>query len=176
MGNLAWEKNSVRQGEAGLELGVFGDGGYVTTKVNRELGGGRVETSNTVLLWETAVGEIASCSCVVGGELEEGGYGKVTYMGGSRKCIVVKKGMGPEEGRRMVTEITGSDLSKHKLWYSLKCDWKISMTIEKGCGCEDIFLGRDVTRTNKFASSSTQSLQVEWLQVTFHVRPTEATS
>jgi len=30
------------------------------------------------------------------GELEEGRDGKVTYVGGSRKCIVVKEGMGVE--------------------------------------------------------------------------------
>ncbi|KAJ8426320.1 hypothetical protein Cgig2_011752 [Carnegiea gigantea] len=51
--------------------------------------------------------EIATCLCVMGVELKEGGYEKVTYVGGSRKCIVVKEGTGPEEMRRMVTEITG---------------------------------------------------------------------
>ena len=53
-------------------------------------------------------GEISS-SCVMGGELEEGGYGKVTYVGWSSKCIVVNDGMRLEEVRSMVTEITGSD-------------------------------------------------------------------
>ena len=51
---------------------------------------------------------------------EESGYEKVTYVGGSRKYIVVKEGMGLEEVRRMVMEIAGSDLFEHKLWYSLK--------------------------------------------------------
>jgi len=55
-----------------------------------------------------------------GGELEKRRDGKVTYVEGSRKCIVLMKGMGIEEERRMVTEITGNDLSKQKLWYSLK--------------------------------------------------------
>ena len=34
------------QGEAGPELGVFGDGGYVTMKVSSELGGGSVGPSD----------------------------------------------------------------------------------------------------------------------------------
>jgi len=32
-----------------------------------------------------------------GGELENGGDGKVTYMGGSRKCIGLKEGTWMEE-------------------------------------------------------------------------------
>jgi len=77
----------------------------------------------------------------MGEELKEGGYGKVTYGRGSRKCIVMKEGTRLKEMRRMVTEITGSDLSEHKLWYSLKYDRQILMTVEKGCGCENSFQG-----------------------------------
>jgi len=47
-----------------------------------------------------------------GRELEECGDRKVTYVGGSRKCIVVKEETGVEEVRRMVMEITCSNLSE----------------------------------------------------------------
>ena len=63
----------------------------------------------------------------MGGGLKEGEYGKVTYVGGSRKYIVVKEGMRLEEVRSMVAEITDSDLSKHKLWYNLKYDRQMLM-------------------------------------------------
>ncbi|KAJ8437177.1 LOW QUALITY PROTEIN: hypothetical protein Cgig2_003806 [Carnegiea gigantea] len=63
-----------------------------------------------VLLWEAmVVGERD--------KLEDGGDRKVTYAGVSRKCMVVKEGMGMEEVQRIVTEITGNDLTDHKLWY-----------------------------------------------------------
>ncbi|KAJ8423382.1 hypothetical protein Cgig2_033191 [Carnegiea gigantea] len=42
----------------------------------------------------------------VRGKLEECGDGKVTYVGGLRKCIVVNEGMEAEEVRRMVIKIT----------------------------------------------------------------------
>ena len=41
--------------------------------------------------------EGACCLCVMGEELEECGDGKVTYVGGLRKCIVVNKGTEAEE-------------------------------------------------------------------------------
>ena len=46
--------------------------------------------------------------------------GKVIYEGGSRKCMVVKEGMGVEEVIGMIKEITGTDMSGKKLWYILK--------------------------------------------------------
>jgi len=42
--------------------------------------------------------------------------------GGWTKCIVLKEGLGMDEVRRMVSEITGNDLTVQKLWYSLKYD------------------------------------------------------
>ncbi|KAJ8437198.1 hypothetical protein Cgig2_007548 [Carnegiea gigantea] len=65
------------------------------------------------------------------GKQQKGGYGKVTYVGRSRKCIVVKDVMGLEEMRRMVTEITGSDLFEHKLLYNLKCIQQMLMAVER---------------------------------------------
>ncbi|KAJ8425801.1 hypothetical protein Cgig2_023734 [Carnegiea gigantea] len=46
-----------------------------------------------------------------GGMLAESGDGKVTYEGGSRKCMEVKEGMGVEELMKMVGEMTGSDMN-----------------------------------------------------------------
>jgi len=62
-------------------------------------------------LWETIRGEVV-IYVLWEGELEERGDGKVTYVGGLRKRIIAKEGMGVEEVPRMVTEITGNDLSE----------------------------------------------------------------
>jgi len=50
-----------------------------------------------------------------GKELEECGDRKVTYVGGPRKCIVMKEGTGVEEVQRMVMEIACSNLSEQTL-------------------------------------------------------------
>ncbi|KAJ8423694.1 hypothetical protein Cgig2_003378 [Carnegiea gigantea] len=50
----------------------------------------------------------------MGGELDDGGAEKVTYAAGLTKCIMLKEGIGMEEVRRMVIEITGNDLSVKK--------------------------------------------------------------
>jgi len=65
--------------------------------------------------------------------LEDGGDEKLTYLWGSRKCIVLKKGAGIDEVRRMVTEISGKELSKQKVWFSLKYDQGLVMALEGGC-------------------------------------------
>ncbi|KAJ8430997.1 hypothetical protein Cgig2_025679 [Carnegiea gigantea] len=119
-------RSDKEYGKAGPELRVFGDGEYMTTKAGRELGGGRFGTSDvgrrlqaawvigkilsgvtgTILIVVTRLAEMDVDDAFVGegggGELKEGGYGKVTYVGGSRKRIVVKEGMGLEEIRRML--------------------------------------------------------------------------
>ncbi|KAJ8449263.1 hypothetical protein Cgig2_002395 [Carnegiea gigantea] len=64
------------------------------------------------------------------GKLEEDGDGKLTYVGGSTKCILLKEGMAMEEVLRQVTGIRGSDLRDGKLWYSLKYDRQMLMAIE----------------------------------------------
>jgi len=65
-----------------------------------------------------------------GGELDDGGAEKITYVRGWTKCIVLKEGMGMEEMRRMVSEITGNDLTVQKLWYSLKYDRGMVIELE----------------------------------------------
>ncbi|KAJ8447987.1 hypothetical protein Cgig2_028863 [Carnegiea gigantea] len=75
----------------------------------------------------------------LGGKLEDGGVGTVTYTGGWTKCIVLKEGMGLEEVRRKVSEITGNDFVVRKLWYSLKYDWWMVMELE-GDGDVRMFL------------------------------------
>ncbi|KAJ8443227.1 hypothetical protein Cgig2_017220 [Carnegiea gigantea] len=69
------------RGEAGLEIGVLGNGRYVTVKVSRELGGGRVENPTLV------------------DDYKQIGNNRITYMGGSKKCIEVKERMELEELR-----------------------------------------------------------------------------
>ena len=50
--------------------------------------------------------------------LVESGDRKVTYEGGSRKCMVVREGTGVEELLKMLRKMIGSDISEEKLWYS----------------------------------------------------------
>ena len=59
--------------------------------------------------------------CVMGGMLEQSGDGKVTYEGGPRKSTVAKEGMGLKGVRKMLKEITESDLSEHKV----RCKFEI---------------------------------------------------
>ena len=46
---------------------------------------------------------------------------------------MLKEGMGMEEVQRMVSEITGNDLTLQKLWYSLKYDRRMAMELEDDC-------------------------------------------
>ncbi|KAJ8422831.1 hypothetical protein Cgig2_022182 [Carnegiea gigantea] len=81
---------------------------------------------------------------VLWGEMLVGsGDGKVTYEGESRKCMLVREGMGAEERLKMVRKMTGSDMSEEKLWYSLKYDRKILMAVEVDSDVEVIFKGND---------------------------------
>ena len=83
--------------------------------------------------------EGASCVCVMGGELEESGDGKVTYVEGLTKCIMLKEGMAVEEVLRLVTDITGSDLCERKLWYNLKYGRPMLMAVEEDVDVRIIF-------------------------------------
>ncbi|KAJ8419354.1 hypothetical protein Cgig2_016510 [Carnegiea gigantea] len=78
-----------------------------------------------------------------GGMLAESKDGKVTYEGGSRKCMVVKEGMGVEELMKMVREMTGTDMSEKKLWYSLKCDKEMFVAVEGDSDVNVIFEGNN---------------------------------
>ncbi|KAJ8444749.1 hypothetical protein Cgig2_033757 [Carnegiea gigantea] len=78
-----------------------------------------------------------------GGELEENGDGKLTYVGGSTKCILLKEGMAMEEVLRLATGIRGSDLRDGKLWYSLKYDRQMLMAIEGDMDVRMILKGND---------------------------------
>ncbi|KAJ8444476.1 hypothetical protein Cgig2_024040 [Carnegiea gigantea] len=78
-----------------------------------------------------------------GGMLVESGDGKVIYEGGSRKCMVVREGMGAEELLKMVREMRESDMSEEKLWYSLKYDREMLVTAEGDNDVQVIFKGND---------------------------------
>jgi len=45
--------------------------------------------------------------CIMGGVMEDGGEEKMRYNGGSRKCMLVREGMGVEELREMVRKTVG---------------------------------------------------------------------
>ncbi|KAJ8424836.1 LOW QUALITY PROTEIN: hypothetical protein Cgig2_031571 [Carnegiea gigantea] len=73
--------------------------------------------------------------------LAESGDGKVMYEGGSRKCMVMKEGMGVEELMQIVREITGSGMLEEKIWYSLKYDRE--MLVAEDSDTKVIFKGND---------------------------------
>ncbi|KAJ8428462.1 hypothetical protein Cgig2_012529 [Carnegiea gigantea] len=77
------------------------------------------------------------------GILVESGDGKVTCEGGSRKCMVVREGMGAEELQKMMREMTGSDMLDEKLWYSLKYDMEMLVAVEGDNDVQVIFKGND---------------------------------
>ncbi|KAJ8442637.1 hypothetical protein Cgig2_003681 [Carnegiea gigantea] len=66
----------------------------------------------------------------MGGELDNGGGGKVTYVEGWTKCMVLKEDMELEEVRRKVSEITSNELTVQKLWCSLKYNRRMVMELE----------------------------------------------
>ena len=77
-----------------------------------------------------------------GGVVEEGGDGKLTSEGGSRKCMLVKDRMGVEV-QRIVMENIGSDLSEHQVWYNLKYDRQMLMPVKGDMDVRMIFKGND---------------------------------
>ena len=87
-----------------------------------------------------------SCVCVMGGVLEKGGDGKVTYEGGLRKCMLVKEEVGVKEVQRMVLESIGGNFSEHKICYSMKHDRQILMPIEADLDSKMIFNGNEEHR------------------------------
>jgi len=65
-----------------------------------------------------------------GGVFEDGAEGKMVYKGGSRKCMVVRDGMGVEELRGMIQETVGGGVEVERIWYSLKYDRNMIMAVE----------------------------------------------
>ncbi|KAJ8452483.1 hypothetical protein Cgig2_000072 [Carnegiea gigantea] len=76
---------------------------------------------------------------LLGDELDDGGAGKVTFVGGWTKCIVLTEDMGLEKVGRKVSEITDNNLTVQKLWYSLMYDQGMLMELE-GDGDVRMFL------------------------------------
>ncbi|KAJ8445834.1 hypothetical protein Cgig2_027915 [Carnegiea gigantea] len=75
--------------------------------------------------------------------LEEGGDEEVTFEGRSRKHMLVKERMGVKEVRIMVKETIGGNLSEHKVWYNLKYDRQMLMSVEANMDVRIIFNGND---------------------------------
>ncbi|KAJ8421255.1 hypothetical protein Cgig2_027766 [Carnegiea gigantea] len=99
--------------EAGVELGVFATGGYLITEGDWE-GGGWIEGYGSRCCELVQMDGDGAVMRGCGGELDNGGPGKITYAGGSMKCIMLKEGLEIEEVRRVVTEITGNNLTVQK--------------------------------------------------------------
>ncbi|KAJ8420421.1 hypothetical protein Cgig2_012534 [Carnegiea gigantea] len=74
-----------------------------------------------------------------GGMAAQSKEGKVTYEGRSRKCIVVKEGMGVKEVIRMVKGITGTDMSEKKTLY----DREMLLAVEGDTDVKMILKGND---------------------------------
>jgi len=78
-----------------------------------------------------------------GDVVEDGGEGKMVYNGGSRKCVVVRKGMGVEELREMVQETVGGGVEVDRIWYSLKYDRNMIMAVEGDTDVRMMLKGND---------------------------------
>ena len=78
-----------------------------------------------------------------GGVLEAGAEGKMVYNGGSRKCMVVRDGMGVEELRGMVKETVGGGVEVDRIWYSLKYDRNMIMAVEGDMDVKMMLKGND---------------------------------
>ena len=75
--------------------------------------------------------------------MEDGGEGKMSYNGGSRKCVVVREGVGVEEMREMVRETIGGGVEVDRIWYSLKYDRNMIMAVEGDADVRMMFKGND---------------------------------
>ncbi|KAJ8438232.1 hypothetical protein Cgig2_028135 [Carnegiea gigantea] len=64
------------------------------------------------------------------GVFEESRDGKATYEGGLRNYMLMKEGMGIEEVRTLAKEAVGSDLSEHKVRYSLNYDKQMLIAVK----------------------------------------------
>jgi len=58
--------------------------------------------------------------CTMGVVVEDAGKGKIRCDGGSRKCVLVREGMGAEELRGLVQETVRDGVVVKRLCYSLK--------------------------------------------------------
>jgi len=79
----------------------------------------------------------------MGDVVEDAGEGKIRYNGGSRKCAMVREGMGVEEVKEMVRETVGPGVEVDRLWYSLKYDRNMKMAMEEDTDVRKMFRGND---------------------------------
>ena len=87
--------------------------------------------------------EGSGCVCVMGGSDGGGEDGKVTYLGRTKKCVVLKEGARIEEVRTVVIELSGIELSERKMWYSLKYDRGLVMALEGEADVRMFFRGNE---------------------------------
>ena len=66
------------------------------------------------------------------------------------------EGMGVEDMQRTTTEITGNELSEHKIWYNLKYDLQMLMAVEGNVDVRMVFKGNDEHRYSHTTNLSTR--------------------
>jgi len=79
----------------------------------------------------------------MGGVVEDGGEGKIRYNGGSKKCVLVREGMGLDDLREMVQETVGAGVEVDRTWYSLKYDRNVIMAMEVDTNVRMMFKEND---------------------------------
>ena len=85
-----------------------------------------------------------NCLCMYyRGVMEDGGEGKIRYNGGSMKCMLVRKGMGVEELRKMVRKTVGVGVEVDRMWYSLKYERNMIMAMKGNTDARMMFKGSD---------------------------------
>ena len=62
--------------------------------------------------------------------MKDGGEGKITYHGESKRCVLIRKGMGVEELRGLVQETVEDGVVVEMLRYSLKYDRNMIMAVD----------------------------------------------
>jgi len=75
--------------------------------------------------------------------VEHAGEGKIRYNGGSRKCVLVREGMGVEELKEMVCKTVGPGVEVDRIWYSLKYDRNMKIAMEGDSDVRMMFKGNN---------------------------------
>ena len=78
-----------------------------------------------------------------GGVVEDAGEGRISYNGGSRKCAMVREGMGVEEVKEVVRKTVGPGVEVDTMWYSLKYDRNMKMALVEDTDVSMMFRGND---------------------------------
>lgn len=86
--------------------------------------------------------EMAVYVCL-GGLVDEGANGAVTYVGGNTRCVWISEGMGVREVRKVVETAVGLCLEGRKAWYNMKFDRRLLMPFENDGDLVSLMRGND---------------------------------